>query len=44
VRRRRFRVYIHEPRALEEAVRSHGLARASARDGPLFRIVAFERA
>jgi magnesium-protoporphyrin O-methyltransferase len=43
VRRRRFRVHVHAPGALEEAVRSRGLARASERDGPLFRIAAFER-
>lgn len=44
LRRRRFRVYVHAPRVLAEAVRSHGLTQASARDGPLFRVVAFERA
>lgn len=44
LRRRRFRVYLHAPSALRSAVEAHGLARASQRDGPLFRIVAFERA
>lgn len=44
VARRRFRVFLHAPSALEAAVATHGLARASERDGPLFRIVAFERA
>jgi magnesium-protoporphyrin O-methyltransferase len=44
VRRGRFRAYLHPPQALEAAIEAHGLARASLRDGPLFRIVAFERA
>ena len=43
VRRRRFRVYVHAPDALHTAVEAHGLARASERDGPVFRVVAFER-
>ena len=43
VRRRRFRVYVHAPDALHAAVEAHGLARASERDGPVFRVVAFER-
>ena len=44
LRRRRFRVFLHAPSALQGAIEAHGLARASVRDGPLFRIVAFERA
>lgn len=40
----RFRVFVHPARALEAAVEAHGLARASERSGPVFRIVAFERA
>jgi magnesium-protoporphyrin O-methyltransferase len=44
LRGRQFRVFVHSPRALEAAVEAQGLARASERDGPLFRIVAFERA
>ena len=43
VRGGRFRVFLHSPRALEAAVEAHGLVRASERDGPLFRIAAFER-
>ena len=43
LRRRRFRVFVHPQVALEGAVEAHGLARASERNGPLFRIVAFER-
>jgi hypothetical protein len=43
VRRRRFRVFIHPARELEAAVHASALVRASERDGPLFRIVAFER-
>jgi Methyltransferase domain len=42
-RRRRFRVYAHLPQALHAAVEAHGLARVSERDGPVFRVVAFER-
>jgi magnesium-protoporphyrin O-methyltransferase len=41
---RRFRLFVHPTRALESAVESQGLERASERAGPLFRIVAFERA
>jgi SAM-dependent methyltransferase len=44
LRRRRFRVFLHAPSALQGAIEAQGLARASQRDGPLFRIVAFERA
>ncbi len=43
LRGRRFRVFVHPHAALEGAVSAHGLARASERDGPLFRIAAFER-
>jgi hypothetical protein len=43
LRGRRFRVFVHPARALEAAVEAHGLARASERAGPLFRIAAFER-
>jgi magnesium-protoporphyrin O-methyltransferase len=42
--RRRFRLYLHPAHALDEAVTAHGFALASQRDGPLFRIAAFERA
>jgi magnesium-protoporphyrin O-methyltransferase len=44
LRRRRFRTYVHPPAALVAAVEGHGLELASTRDGPLFRIAAFERA
>jgi hypothetical protein len=44
LRRRRFRVFVHPARALDAAVQGHGLALASEREGPLFRIAAFERA
>lgn len=44
LRRRRFRVYVHPQVALEGAVEAHGLARVSERNGPLFRVAAFERA
>jgi hypothetical protein len=43
LRRRRFRVYVHRQAAIEGAVEAHGLARVSERNGPLFRIAAFER-
>ena len=43
LRGRRFRVFVHPQAALEGAVEAHGLARVSERDGPLFRIAAFER-
>ena len=43
LRRRRFRVFVHPRAALEAAVTAHGLALASEKDGPLFRIAAFER-
>ena len=43
LRGRRFRVFVHPQAALEGAVESHGLVRASERDGPLFRVAAFER-
>ena len=42
--RRRFRVFVHPPEALRAAIEERGLTLASERDGPLFRIVAFERA
>jgi hypothetical protein len=41
--RRRFRVFVHSTRALEEAVEAKGLVRASTANGPIFRIAAFER-
>lgn len=41
--RRRFRVFVHRTAALEAAIEAHGLVLASAADGPLFRIAAFER-
>ena len=43
LRRRRFRVFAHPQAALEAAVEAHGLARVSERNGPLFRVAAFER-
>ena len=43
VRRRHFRVFVHSARELEAAVAAHGLVLASERDGPLFRVAAFER-
>lgn len=43
LRGRRFRVFVHPQAALEGAVESHGLVRASERNGPLFRVAAFER-
>ena len=42
--RRRFRVFVHPPDALRAAIEADGLTLASERDGPLFRIAAFERA
>ena len=42
--RRRFRVFVHPPKALAAAIESQGLVLASARDGPLFRVAAYERA
>ncbi|HUP32353.1 MAG TPA: methyltransferase domain-containing protein [Gaiellaceae bacterium] len=42
-RRRHFRVFVHAARELEAAVAAHGLVLASERDGPLFRVAAFER-
>lgn len=44
VRCRTFRVFVHSPAALASVADSHGLGLASVRDGPLFRIAAFERA
>ena len=44
LRRKRFRVFVHDPAALRVAAESSGLSLASERDGPLFRIAAFERA
>ena len=43
LRGRRFRIFVHPQAELEGAVQAHGLARVSERDGPLFRIAAFER-
>jgi hypothetical protein len=43
LRRRRFRGFVHPPAALEAAAEGAGLRLASMRDGPLFRIAAFER-
>jgi hypothetical protein len=42
--RRRFRVFVHPPEALASAIESQGLTLSSRRDGPLFRIAAYERA
>ena len=44
MRFRHFRVFVHPPEAIREAAESRGLELASTRDGPLFRIAAFERA
>jgi hypothetical protein len=44
LRRRRFRAFVHPARELDAAVEQEGLVRASERSGPVFRIVAFERA
>lgn len=44
LRRSRFRTFVHDPDALRAAVEAHGLALSTERDGPLFRIAAFERA
>jgi magnesium-protoporphyrin O-methyltransferase len=41
--RRRFRVFVHPQAAIDGAVAGRGLALASTRNGPLFRIAAFER-
>lgn len=43
LRRRRFRVFVHAEAAIEGAVEARGLVRVSARNGPLFRVAAFER-
>jgi hypothetical protein len=43
LRRRRFRVFVHPQAAIEGAIEAHGFTRVSERDGPLFRIAAFER-
>ncbi len=43
LRNRRFRVFVHPQAALEGAVEARGLVRVSERNGPLFRITAFER-
>jgi SAM-dependent methyltransferase len=43
LRGRRFRVFVHPHAALEDAVAAAGLSPASAKNGPLFRIAAFER-
>ena len=43
-RRRRFRVFVHPVRELEQAVAAEGLALASESHGPLFRVAAYERA
>jgi len=44
LRGRAFRVFVHPPTALRQAIEAQGVALASERDGPLFRIAAFERA
>jgi magnesium-protoporphyrin O-methyltransferase len=43
VTRRRFRVFIHPRAALERAIEAQGLALASEKNGPIFRIAAYER-
>jgi hypothetical protein len=43
LRRRRFRVFVHPPAELRAAAEQTGLKLVSTRDGPLFRILAFER-
>jgi hypothetical protein len=41
--RREFRVYVHEPAALEAAAEAQGLTRTHLRRGPVWESVAFER-
>ena len=43
LRRRRFRVFVHPQAAIEGAITACGLALVSERNGPLFRVAAFER-
>ena len=43
LRRKRFRVFVHSHAALESAVAAQGLSPSSEKNGPLFRIAAFER-
>jgi len=43
LRGRRFRVFVHPHTALADAVAAEGLSPSSAKNGPLFRIAAFER-
>jgi SAM-dependent methyltransferase len=43
LRGRRFRIFVHPQAAIEGAIEAAGLARVSERNGPLFRIAAFER-
>lgn len=43
LRGRRFRVFVHPEASIEGAVEARGLTRVSERNGPLFRIAAFER-
>jgi magnesium-protoporphyrin O-methyltransferase len=43
LRGKRFRIFIHPHTALEGAVAAAGLSPSSAKNGPLFRIAAFER-
>ena len=43
LRGRRFRVFVHPQAAIEGAVEARGFIRASERNGPMFRIAAFER-
>lgn len=44
IRGNRFRVFVHPRRALDDAVEARGFTLVSERDGPLFRVAAFERA
>lgn len=44
IRFSRFRTFVHPPEELRGAVEQQGLELTSTRDGPLFRIAAFERA
>ena len=41
--RKRFRVFVHPRAALEAAIEAQGLRLASEKDGPLFRVAAYER-
>ena len=44
LRRRRFRVFVHSPKALRVAAEAHGLRLVTERSGPVWQVAAFERA